>query len=234
MIFSRLSLLTLLCATVTIAYAQHNITVNNTSPLIQYEGNAGNATICKTNPDGTLQSGQPGCYNVPSHCTEGATMGQGGSGAASFSFNGTAIYIQSLLDSLSPIYTVTLDGKSTDVDGVRPSLPFVCAPLFSRTGLDPNVEHKVRLSVKGPSPDRNTSIEGSENFFTFSLISFTYTDGGNGTATSANGTASTSSGGSNLTTTKGSNAAAAFPSDIRAPYLAALVAVMTTFASLLH
>ncbi|KAG5653239.1 hypothetical protein H0H81_001622 [Sphagnurus paluster] len=153
----------------------YNVTVNNTSPSIEYGGNAGDASICKINPDGTLVPGQPGCYAIPSQCTKGVSMSQGASGTASFSFNGTAIYIESALDSLSPIYTITLDGQSTDVDGVRQSAPFICAPLYSQTGLDPTVEHSVKLSVKGPSPNRNTSITNSENFFTFSLISFTYT-----------------------------------------------------------
>jgi hypothetical protein len=87
-------------------------------------------------------------------------------------FPGIAIYINSLLNDLSPVYTVTLDGQSTDVDGVRNSLPFTCYLLYSQTGLDPSVEHDVRLSVKGPSPTRNQTIPGSAGAINFSLISF--------------------------------------------------------------
>lgn len=152
-------------------------------------------------------------------------MGLGPTGAASFSFKGSAIYIESLLNSLSPIYTVTLDGESTDVDGVRPSGAFVCAPLFSKAGLDPSVEHKVRMSVKGQSPNRNTSIPNSENSFVFSLIS--YTD---------SSTTPTSSGGSKLTTTDSANSAtSSVPSGVQALYLPgweALVAIMAIFGSL--
>jgi len=228
---SRLSLLSFLCAIFTLSNAQHNITVNNTSPSIQYEGNAGTASICKINPDGTLSPGQPSCYNVPSQCTQGVTMSQGVTGAASFSFNGSAIYIDSLLNSLSPIYTVTLDGQATDVDGVRPSRPFICASLFSRTGLVPNVEHKVRMSVKGPSPNRNTSVPNSVNSFAFSLISYTYMEGGDGSTTPANTVpSSTTTGTSKPTTTSGANAAtSSVPSGAQALYLAsweALVAIM--------
>ncbi|KAF5382077.1 hypothetical protein D9615_004233 [Tricholomella constricta] len=162
---------------VAISYAQHNVIVNNTSPLIQYEGNAADAPICRIE-NGTIVGGSPGCYNFASPCTDGVTMGQGGSGAASFSFKGSAVYITSALHNLSPIYTVTLDGKSTDVDGARESGPFICSTLFAQEGLDPSMVHQVRLNIKGPSPTRNQSIPDSDQRFGFSLISFTYTEGG--------------------------------------------------------
>ncbi|KAF8072087.1 hypothetical protein FPV67DRAFT_919583 [Lyophyllum atratum] len=207
MVKSRLSIVSFFCILFALANAQHNITVNYTSPSIQYEGNAADALTCKINPNGTLPAGQPGCYNVPSHCTQGASMGQGGSGAASFSFKGSAIYIDSLLNFWSPIFTVTIDGKSTDVNGVRSPSNFICAPLFSQTGFDPNVEHKVRLSVKGPSPNRNTSNPHNEDFITFSLISYTFTEGGNGNATTTDGAsnATATNGASNATATNGAN-----------------------------
>jgi len=85
---------------------------------------------------------------------------------------GSAIYINSLLFELSPIYTVTLDGESTDVDGVRDSRPFFCFTLFNKTGLDPNIDHEIRLSVKGPSPSRNMTVDPDGTSFSFSLINF--------------------------------------------------------------
>ncbi|KAG6910002.1 hypothetical protein DXG01_014002 [Tephrocybe rancida] len=145
-------------------------------------------------------------------------MGQGlgaASAAASFSFKGSAIYIESALNFFSPIYTVTLDGVPTDVDGVRASGAFICAPLFSKTGLDPNIEHTVRLSIKGPSPNRNMTFPDSAKDFVFSLASYTFTEGGDTNKTtpvgSGNGlpsdsaTASTSNN-SGSTTTSGSAA----------------------------
>jgi len=179
--------------------AQQNITVNSTSPDIKYQGNPASVPFCNIFPNGTFPAGQAGCYNVPSHCSDTAFVGQGGTGVATFSFNGSAIYITGLLDSLSPLYTVTLDGTSTDVDGVVSSPPFICAPLYSKTGLDPNVEHQISLSVKGPSPNRNQSITDSEDAYVFGLVNFVYTEGGaNGSqlsagTTKANATTQTSS-----------------------------------------
>lgn len=73
---------------------------------------------------------------------------------------------------MSPLYTVTLDGNATDVDGVRPSNTFVCDTLFSQSGLDPTVEHEIRLSIKGVSPTSNQTSGGDDGIFDFSLINF--------------------------------------------------------------
>jgi len=199
MICSSLSLLYILSALglVTIADAQRNVTVNNTSPLITYGGNAGDAAICKYNPDGTLTADQPGCYNVPSLCAASISVGQGGSGTATFSFKGSAVYINSVLDQLSPIFTVTLDGKATDVDGVRDSRAFSCYTLFSQTGLDPTGQHQIKLSVKGPSPNRNISIPNSDSAFVFSLVNFVYTTDDVATKVSSTTKPVSSSSGSN-------------------------------------
>lgn len=172
-----LSLITKLLAVfinISISFAQHNITVNDADPSIHYEGNAGRASLCQIGPNGKPLL-HAGCYLVQPNCTSSAAMGQGGSGAASLTFRGTALYINSLLNDLSPVYTVTLDGTDTDVDGVRNSLPFTCYLLYSQTNLDPTVDHVVRLSVKGASPTRNQTIHGSENSFNFALINFLYT-----------------------------------------------------------
>ena len=72
----------------------------------------------------------------------------------------------------TPIYTIALDGNSTDVGGARPSPPHICSPLFSQTSLDPNKEHEIHLSIKGFSPNRNQSIPNSDPTFVLSLISF--------------------------------------------------------------
>lgn len=64
---------------------------------MQYEGQVGDANLCKYD-NGTLASGQPGCYNEPSNCTSSAAMGQGQNGAASFKFQGrrdnSVIYVR--------------------------------------------------------------------------------------------------------------------------------------------
>ncbi|KAF9028126.1 hypothetical protein BDZ89DRAFT_776754 [Hymenopellis radicata] len=154
-----------------VALAQNNITVNDTDSAITYE-NAGDALICKFDSNGTIIGGQAGCYNVlPSNCTDSVAMSQANNASASFKFKGSAIYINSLQFMFSPLYTVTLDGASTDVDGWVDDNFFTCArPLFSQTGLDPGVEHEVRLATKGASPSNNES--GSDAFGIFSLVSF--------------------------------------------------------------
>ncbi|KAF8918054.1 hypothetical protein CPB85DRAFT_111104 [Mucidula mucida] len=157
-----------------VASAQKNITVNDTDSAITYE-NAGDALICKTDSNGLIIGSQAGCYNVsPSNCTDSVAMSQSNNASASFKFNGSAIYINSLRYKFSPLYTVTLDGKSTDVDGWTADKFFTCAgPLFSQTGLDPSVEHEIRLATKGVSPSSNESVS-SDIPGDFSLISFVY------------------------------------------------------------
>ncbi|KAF8193049.1 hypothetical protein BJ912DRAFT_1057770 [Pholiota molesta] len=167
---------------------QHNITVNDTDPAIQYQGGAGDAPICKVDPDGTIVSG-PGCYNLPSKCATSIAMGQSQASAASFTFQGSAIYINSLLFDLSPLYTVTLDGNATDVDGFRTSGTFQCDTLFSRTGLDPTVNHTINLAIKSQSPSATASPgASSSSIFVFSLINFIYTaeDASNSSSTASN------------------------------------------------
>ncbi|KAF7976163.1 hypothetical protein HWV62_39878 [Athelia sp. TMB] len=127
-----------------------NITVNETSSLIQYSGGVADVSICKI-VNGSLLPGQGGCYNIPSGCTASVAMGQTANGTASFSFK------------------VTLDGTSYDADGYRTSGPFTCDTLFSKSGLDATVDHTITLGIKGPSPLSNQTNEG---LFTFSLISF--------------------------------------------------------------
>ncbi|KDR69403.1 hypothetical protein GALMADRAFT_919597 [Galerina marginata CBS 339.88] len=154
---------------------EHNVTVLDTDPSITYAGTGtGPATLCKFDAAGNVFGGQPGCYFIPSNCTSSAAMSQNldHNAAASFKFKGSAIYINSALFDISPMYTVTLDGQATDVDGVRPSRTFICAPLFSKTGLDPAVEHTIQLSVKGPSPNRNTTTDPNGSDLGFSLIDF--------------------------------------------------------------
>lgn len=187
---SRFAVLSCLLS-LTIAFAQeHNVTVVDTNPLISYEGTGtGDASICKVDVNGTIVS-QPGCYFFPSNCTASVAMSQNldHKAAASFTFKGSAVYINSALDTISPIYTVTLDGQSTDIDGVRPSLGFTCALLFSQTNLDPTIEHTITLSVKGPSPNRNITLDPNGTSQVFSLIDFIYTvpdSGSNSSSASA-------------------------------------------------
>ncbi|KAH6906453.1 hypothetical protein BKA70DRAFT_409127 [Coprinopsis sp. MPI-PUGE-AT-0042] len=158
--------------------AQRNVTVINTDPSITYAGeNISDAPICQIDPEGNVVSNSPGCYNFgPEPCTDSVTMGRGSDSSASFTFKGSAVYINSGLTKLSPLYTVTLDGQTEDVDGFGESGPATCQILFSRTGLDPSVDHTITLSVKGHSPQANsTGGSSSEIHYFFSLIDFTYT-----------------------------------------------------------
>jgi len=147
--------------------------VPDTDKSITYLGKGtGSAVFC---PDGTIIAGQQGCYNVPSKCSPSAAMGQSPDSAAEFMFNGSAIYVTGLLFSISPIYTVNLDRQSTDVDGVRPSPSLTCSLLFSLANLDPNVDHIIKLSIKGPSPKRNMTLDPQGKVTVFGLVNFIYT-----------------------------------------------------------
>jgi hypothetical protein len=80
---------------------------------------------------------------------------------------GSAIYIRSLLSDQSPLYNVTLDGHSTNVNGSIPTQSFDCRTLYSKTDLDPKVEHTVRLSISNLSPSQMNATS------LFSLIDYT-------------------------------------------------------------
>ncbi|KAK7677873.1 hypothetical protein QCA50_019185 [Cerrena zonata] len=205
MILAILPLITFFIPGIILSASAQNVTVgsNNTSQ-ITFGGGAGDASICKIDPDGKVSPGQPGCYNAPSMCTSSVAMGQSADGFASWKFKGSALYITALLDSESPEFTVTIDGNSTDADGARPgTIPFDCFTLFSTAGLDPNVEHTVNLTIKGPSPNRNMTFQPST---IFSLVNYTYTtsDGTNTTTTST----SSGSSPSPSSSTTGNNSAA--------------------------
>ncbi|KAF9457268.1 hypothetical protein BDZ94DRAFT_1302017 [Collybia nuda] len=170
-----------------ISNAQHNVTIDHTDPSIQYEGGVTDSPTCKLNSDGLVLGNQSGCYAAESQCAQSGSMAlESTSASASFSFKGSAVYINSLRNIQSPVYTITIDGNSTDIDGFRKSRTFSCETLFSQTGLDPNVEHKVLLSTKGPSPNGNITINGQTSFI-FSLLSYTFTASGNSNTTSTVG-----------------------------------------------
>lgn len=77
---------------------------------------------------------------------------------------GTGIVISAILNDGSNLFNVTLDGVSTSVDGARPSQPFVCATLFSQSGLDPTKEHEISVIVGGPSPTANATLDDSSQW----------------------------------------------------------------------
>ncbi|KAH6906451.1 hypothetical protein BKA70DRAFT_1429140 [Coprinopsis sp. MPI-PUGE-AT-0042] len=172
-----------------LASAQGNVTAKHTDQSIKYQGHEiGVSSACKYE-DGSIAPGQPGCYNFGSQpCVASVTMGRRNDSSASFTFKGSAIYINSALNSLSPLYTVTLDGKAEDVDGFRDSPFYGCQPLFSRTGLDPGVDHTITLASKGASPQAgDMETDGGSNF---ALIDFTYTTEGSASAEGGAGVAS--------------------------------------------
>jgi len=221
------SLLSFLTLTPVLAQ-EHNVTVSDTSPFITYTGQGtGDAPICKLAANGNPIGGQPGCYLIPSQCTSSVAMSQNldHKASASFQFNGTAIYINSALSDVSPLYTVTLDGKATDVDGVRNSTSFICASLFSQTGLSPTVPHNITLSVKGPSPSRNMTQDPNGTTGVFSLIEFLFTDPGSN-STSSN----TSSSASQTSTSSRPNSVPTTPTNPNSikPFDSAAIAVYNT------
>ncbi|KAF7334303.1 hypothetical protein MSAN_02391900 [Mycena sanguinolenta] len=183
--------------------ADQNVTIDDTDSSIQYS-DGGHTSPCTIDADGNFSPGQAGCFNNgPKNCTSGAHVLQTQTSTLSMQFKGSAIYMNALLDDISNVYTVTLDGNSTDLDGVRPGGALLCYTLFSQTDLDPTVEHNISLSIKGLSPTRNTTL-GNDNTFFFWLDNFVVTmPGGDNTSSSAaiSGTVSSSSPSSNPTGT---------------------------------
>ncbi|KAJ7512460.1 hypothetical protein B0H11DRAFT_2214257 [Mycena galericulata] len=145
--------------------ADQNTTIPDTDPSIQYS-DGGHSSPCIVDANGNIESGQPGCFfNGPQNCTSGAHILQQQTSTLSMKFKGSAIYMNALLDDISNTYTVTLDGTPTDIDGVRPGGALLCYTLFSKTNLDPTVEHNISLSIKGLAPDRNTTLGDDGDFF---------------------------------------------------------------------
>ncbi|KAJ6469466.1 hypothetical protein C8R45DRAFT_1218570 [Mycena sanguinolenta] len=179
------------------ALADQNVTIDDTDSSIQYS-DGGHMLPCIIDADGNFSSGQAGCFaNGPTNCSSGAHILQTQTSTLSMQFKGSAIYMNALLDDISNVYTVTLDGNSTDLDGVRSGGELLCYTLFSQTGLDPTVEHNISLSIKGLSSTRNTTLGNDDTFF-FWLDNFVVTmPGGGNTSSSAavsgTGTASSSS-----------------------------------------
>ncbi|KAF9061383.1 hypothetical protein BDP27DRAFT_1429036 [Rhodocollybia butyracea] len=210
-----------------------NITVNETDTSQITLVNANDALICQFGSNGTLGT-TAGCYNVvPSSCTDSVAMQQNAvNSSATFKFNGTAIFINSLQYQFSPEYTVTLNGESTDVDGyaVPPAnSSFSCAaPLFSKSGLDKNSEHTIVLASKGRSPSRTDS---QTDVGVFSLISFVYTTD-NTTNTSPSGSATTSSANSPDATQKGTSSS--IPNAIRISLLKVSASLTVVLALARH
>ncbi|KAJ8081559.1 hypothetical protein PM082_007404 [Marasmius tenuissimus] len=148
-----------------------------------------------------MLGGQSACYNVQPQppCTESASISQQNTSFASWKFKGSALRITSLLNYISPIYNVDIDGKITEADGAqigKDSGPFTCFTLFTVDGLDPKVEHSVNLTVKGASPNRNTTIDrnGQATVLSFSRINYTYTTGDESGSTTGNSTDSNGNG----------------------------------------
>ncbi|KAJ7253715.1 hypothetical protein B0H12DRAFT_1116331 [Mycena haematopus] len=198
------------------ALADQNVTIDDTDSSIQYS-DGGHTLPCAIDAEGNITPGQAGCFNNGiKNCSSGAHILQTQTSTLSMQFKGSAIYMNALLDDISNIYTVTLDGKPTDLDGVRPGGALLCYTLFAQSSLDPTVEHNISLSIKGLSPTRNTTLGNDDTFF-FWLDNFVVTTpGGNNTSSSAaasvSGTASSSSPSSNPTGTSGALKTTAFVS----------------------
>ncbi|KAJ7054507.1 hypothetical protein C8F01DRAFT_1324099 [Mycena amicta] len=161
----RFTLLAAGLSLLSVVFADTNTTIPDTDSSIQYS-DGGHSLPCLLDDEGNFLPGQGGCFNNgPKNCSAGAHVLQQQKSTLSMLFKGSAIYMNSLLDDISNVYTVTLDGKSTDIDGVRPGGLLVCETLFSQTGLDPTVEHNISVAIKGLSPTRNTTLGNDNTFF---------------------------------------------------------------------
>ncbi|KAJ7154686.1 hypothetical protein C8R46DRAFT_830203, partial [Mycena filopes] len=164
--------------------AGQNTTIDDTDPSIQYS-DGDHSEPCALDANGNVLGGQPGCFfNGVHNCSSGAHLLETQNSTLSMKFKGSAIYVNALLDNITNLYTITLDGKSTDVDGLRPGSALLCYTLFSQTDLDPTIEHNIGLSIKGVSPNLDTSAtEGPDPDFFFWLDNFVVTtSAGNSTS----------------------------------------------------
>ncbi|KAJ7698607.1 hypothetical protein B0H17DRAFT_978133 [Mycena rosella] len=166
------SIALLILSFILVVLADQNTTIDDTDPSIKYsDSDPGHTPPCAFDADGHLLSGQPGCVNTGvKNCSSGAYGLLKQTSTLSMQFKGSAIYMNTLLNEGSNTYTVTLDGKSTDVDGVRPNGPLLCFTLFSQTELDPTADHNISLSIKGPSPTRNTTFGDGFSFWLDNFI----------------------------------------------------------------
>lgn len=146
----------------TLAFADRNITVEDSDSSISLSGASTTAQPCTIDDNGNITSGQAGCYNVrPSNCTENATVvSEIGHGMSGFKFYGSAVYVNTLLNWFSPEFNVTIDGETTSVQGNRDSGAFTCSMLFQGTGLDANSEHELSVIITGPGLN-STLSDGS-------------------------------------------------------------------------
>ncbi|KAJ7484405.1 hypothetical protein FB451DRAFT_83505 [Mycena latifolia] len=201
--------------------ADQNVTIDDTDASIQYS-DGGHTSPCLTDSNGNVLGGQPGCfYNGPTNCSSGAHFLQSQTSTLSMQFKGSAIYMNALLDDISNTYTVTLDGKSTDVDGARPGGPLLCYTLFSQSNLDATVEHNISLSIKGLSPTRNAS-RGDDSDFFFWLDNFIVT--ASDTNSSSPSSAGSSPSGTSGTPSSSTSSPSASPSTGASGALSQLVA----------
>ncbi|KAH8827747.1 hypothetical protein DL96DRAFT_1115101 [Flagelloscypha sp. PMI_526] len=117
----------------------YNITIDDTSPMIRYEGAWKDAGTNGTDPM------QPRYANQTFHATQSV------SSRAILKFNGTAVYIYGARRFNHGQFTVDVDGETESLDGKADPDEFQQV-LYSKTGLSPNQEHEVTLT-NGINPD---------------------------------------------------------------------------------
>ncbi|KAJ7583222.1 hypothetical protein C8J56DRAFT_204553 [Mycena floridula] len=96
-----------------------NVTVESNSTDLTYSTSPGwnQADTCKVDSKGNIVGGQAGCVNIPSNCTNNVSMAISAGASVNLTFFGDAIYFNGLSATVSGVFTVTIDGDSTDVDG---------------------------------------------------------------------------------------------------------------------
>ncbi|KAJ7583224.1 hypothetical protein C8J56DRAFT_1054983 [Mycena floridula] len=199
-----------------------NVTVESNSTDLTYSSGPGwnHADRCRVDSDGNILS-KPGCVNIPSNCTDNVAMAGSAGASVNSTFFGDAIYLNGLSASVSGVFTVTINGDSTDVDGYGPSAPFVCKTLFSKTGLDPTSQHTISVALKGASPQSTLTS------FTLMVDNFVYEQIGSSSVSATNG--GHSSGPSSQTTSapspSSSSSASPAANSLQSPVFGILVAI---------
>ncbi|KIM75629.1 hypothetical protein PILCRDRAFT_13409 [Piloderma croceum F 1598] len=114
-----------------------NMTIDNINPLIDYS------------PKGAWSEGNISDNYFPNYSNGGTFTLSVYTGAnATFSFNGTAIWLFGAKRANHGLYNITLDGQTTTMNGYSPGTGIYQTPLFTQTHLT-NTLHTITLTNAG-------------------------------------------------------------------------------------
>ncbi|KAH7102380.1 hypothetical protein BKA62DRAFT_606411, partial [Auriculariales sp. MPI-PUGE-AT-0066] len=171
--------------------------ISATDPRIQYSRTWETPAICQYLDDGSLDPGQPGCYNFGSNpCADNFTMARQPGASATLKFRGTAISIENINQPVGgpTLVTFNLDGTDETSNLAPVAGPLTCPDaIFKQDGLDAGNEHTISITLRAPP----ISDQPDDSVVIFALKQFTITGGdASGPGSSSSSPSHTSSPGS--------------------------------------